>query len=92
MVSCFDSHIYGSISLCSLVETPDGDQVAAASPSLFPNLRSLIEKYGRKRKVPQNLTCFSLLQISGKMTLPKIGTETLMCAGWITLSGINHQC
>ena len=36
--------------LFSLVETPDGDQVAATSPSLFPNLWSLIEKYSGKMK------------------------------------------
>ena len=50
--------------LCSLVETPDGDQVAATSPSLFPNLWSLIEKYSGKMKGSTEPRLLSLLQIS----------------------------
>ena len=80
MVSWFDSHIWVSYSpqsiqlvhcltyhpLCSLVITPDGDQVAATSPSLFPNLWSLIEKYSGKMKgstEPRLVLCHDSLNV-----------------------------
>ena len=55
--------------LFSLVETPDGDQVAATRPSLFSNLLSLIEKHSQKKKgFAKPRLLFSSADILKKMT------------------------
>ena len=55
---------------------------------LFPNLWLLIEKYSRKRKVPPNLACAPLLQLSGKNWLLAEGCRSTSFR-WLALTTLS---